>query len=71
MSGSMGNDAMLQRALADLWHHWHATESVWHDDARDLFARQRLDPMDDHARQAIKAASQLEALLAQALRQCQ
>ena len=67
----MGDDALLQKALGDLMDSWATTSEVWRDDARDDFSTTFMVPIEDRARQAVKAINMLESLIAEANRQCQ
>jgi len=70
MPNVSGDDALLEKALKDLSAAWSRSSDGWQDAARSTFAELHLQPIEIRARHGAKAIKQLEALLAEAMRQC-
>ncbi len=70
MTGATGDDALLAEALRRLRQDWADTAARWRDRARDDFARDHLDGIEQRTRTATRAMTQIDLLISEARRQC-
>lgn len=65
-----GDDGLVEKALADLEASFLASGEQWRDASREGFSHDHLDPLRQHARDAVRTIRELEAIMREAVRQC-
>ena len=64
------SEAVLSEAMREMKKSWDSTSSAWRDQARETFGKEYVDEVLRAVRASVGAASKINQLLGQAIREC-